>query len=106
MNLPTLVLPLKAEYFHAIKSGEKTEEYRLYSEYWYRRLVLRDFDRIVLTLGYPKRDDHARRLILPWRGYVIRMIQHPQFGAEPVRVFAIDVRAIATEDAARTGDSG
>jgi hypothetical protein len=88
-----LILPLKREYFDAIKSGEKTQEYRLVNDYWYRRLALRDFSRIVLTLGYPKRDDHERRLIRPWRGYVEQTIQHPHFGPDPVRVFAIYVGA-------------
>lgn len=86
-----LVLPLKAEYFNAIRSGEKVEEFRLCTEYWTRRLEHRHFDKIVLTLGYPKRGDHARRIIKPWRGFVTRTITHPHFGAEPVRVFAINV---------------
>jgi hypothetical protein len=86
-----LVLPLKAEYFNAIKSGEKVEEFRLVNEYWRRRLTYRHFDRIVLTLGYPKRDDHERRIVKPWRGYIMRTITHPHFGPDPVRVFAINV---------------
>jgi hypothetical protein len=91
MTLPTLTLPLKSEYFDAIKSGEKCEEYRLVNEYWTKRLVGRHYGRIVLTKGYPKADDHERRLIKPWRGYVERTITHPHFGAEPMRVFAIFV---------------
>ncbi|NML34884.1 ASCH domain-containing protein [Paraburkholderia antibiotica] len=87
-----LILPLKREYFEAIRRGEKVEEYRLYNAYWYRRLAMRDFDHIVLMLGYPKADDHERRIVRPWRGYVERTIQHPHFGPEPVRVFAINVR--------------
>ena len=90
-DLPTLVLPLKAEYFHQIRSGEKVEEYRLVNDYWAKRLVGRHYGRIVLTLGYPKADDWERRILKPWRGYAIRTIQHPHFGPEPVRVFAINV---------------
>lgn len=86
-----LVLPLKAEYFNAIKSGEKVEEYRLANDYWRKRLTHRHFDRIVLTLGYPRRDDHERRIIKPWRGYVMRYITHPHFGGGHVEVFAINV---------------
>ena len=88
-----LVLPLKDIYFHQIKAGTKTEEFRLVTPYWRRRLEYRTYDRIVLTLGYPKRDDTARRLIRPWRGYRVTTITHPHFGPDPVQVFAINVEA-------------
>lgn len=89
-----LVLPLKREYFEQIKAGTKTEEYRLCNSYWERRLYGRfgSYDRIILTLGYPRRDDTERRLVLPWRGFTIKTITHPHFGPDPVRVYAIDVR--------------
>lgn len=86
-----LVLPLKAIYFEQIKAGTKTEEFRLITPYWFHRLEGRTFDRIVLTLGYPKRDDTERRLIRPWRGYRVTTITHPHFGTDPVQVFAINV---------------
>lgn len=89
-----LVLPLKREYFEQIKAGTKTEEYRLCNEYWQKRLYspFGSYDRIILTLGYPHRDDHERRLIRPWRGFTIKTITHPHFGPDPVHVYAIDVR--------------
>lgn len=90
-----LILPLKAEYFDAIRDGTKTEEYRLANDYWSRRLFAgffrREFDGIVLTKGYPNRDDHSRRLELPWCGFIRKTITHPHFGPNPVEVFAIDV---------------
>lgn len=89
--MKTLVLPLKAEYFNAIKAGTKPEEFRLRNAYWRRRLEGREFDGIVLTLGYPKRGDAERRLVLPWRGLRVTTIQHPLFGTEPVEVYAINV---------------
>lgn len=89
--MTALVLPIKGEYFDAIRSGEKVEEYRLVNEYWTKRLRGRRYDRIVLTKGYPKADDHERRIIKPWCGYVERTILHPHFGPDPVRVFAINV---------------
>lgn len=91
--MTTLHLPLKREYFEAIRAGTKTEEYRLCTPYWQKRLYspFGSYDQIVLTLGYPARDDHARRLVLPWRGYTIKTITHPHFGPSPVQVFAIDV---------------
>lgn len=91
-----LVLPLKGEYFDAIRDGTKPEEYRLANAYWTCRLhdgdgKPRTFDRIILTKGYPKRDDSSRRLIRPWKGFVRKALTHPHFGAAPVEVFAIDV---------------
>lgn len=90
-----LHLALKGEYFDAIKAGTKTEEYRLLTLHWANRLEDRSYDRIVLTRGYPRRDDAARRLVLPWQGYTIKTITHPHFGPYPVTVYAIDVREAA-----------
>lgn len=87
-----LTLSLKGEYFDQIKAGTKTEEFRLYTEYWKKRLEGRTYDRIVLTRGYPKRDDIERRLVIPWQGYRMVSITHPHFGDWPVDVFAINVR--------------
>lgn len=87
-----LTIALKREYFEQIKAGTKTEEYRLFNPTWISRLEGRSFDRIILTLGYPRRDDHSRRIVRPWRGYTIKTITHPHFGPDPVRVYAIDVR--------------
>ncbi len=86
-----LVLPLKREFFNAIKAGTKPEEFRLRNDYWRKRLEGKTFDRVVLTLGYPKRDDAERRIVLPWQGYRECQITHPLFGASPVDVYAINV---------------
>lgn len=86
-----LTLSLKAEYFEAIRDGRKTEEYRLFTPFWQKRILHKKFDAIELTLGYPKAGDASRRMIVPWRGYAIKTITHPHFGDQPVRVFAIDV---------------
>lgn len=86
-----LTLPLKGEYFDAIKSGEKTEEFRLVTPYWTKRLKGRSYAAVTLTLGYPGRGDAERRLTLPWRGYTVKTITHPHFGDDPVEVFAIKV---------------
>lgn len=92
-----LQLALIGEYFNAIKAGTKTEEYRLATPFWTLRLVGRSYDRIILTLGYPKRGDPERTLELPWRGFTRKTITHPHFGPDPVEVFAIDVRHVAKE---------
>jgi hypothetical protein len=86
-----LVLPLKAEYFNAIKAGTKPEEFRLRNAFWRKRIEGRTFDRVVLTLGYPKAGDTERRMVLPWRGYRVDTITHPHFGPYPVEVYAINV---------------
>ncbi len=88
-----LILPLKREYFEQIKAGEKWFEYRLRNDYWRKRLEEHGaYDRIILTLGYPRRDNHDRRIIRPWRGYTNKTIIHPHFGPAPIEVYAIDVR--------------
>lgn len=90
--LPDLVLPLKREYFEQIKRGEKPEDFRLCTPYWAKRLEGREYGRVVLTLGYPAKDDQDRRLPRPWRGFIKRRITHKHFGGAPVDVYAIDVR--------------
>ncbi|WP_412770507.1 ASCH domain-containing protein [Ralstonia solanacearum] len=86
-----LIIPVRGVYFDQIKTDTKPREYRLNTAYWQKRLLGRTYDRIVLTRGYPKKDDSERRLTLPWRGYQVEQITHPHFGAYPVVVFAIDV---------------
>lgn len=86
-----LHLPLKAVYFHEIKSGTKKLEYRLRTKYWKERLVGREYDEVHIKLGYPKSDDHERIVIRPWNGYLKQSIQHEHFGNEAVNVFAIKV---------------
>ena len=87
-----LHLLLKGEYFDQIKSGMKVFEYRQTNPYWSKRLIGREYDNIVLTRGYPRRDDCEKRLVLPYTGYRVMDITHPHFGPDPVEVFAIDVR--------------
>jgi hypothetical protein len=86
-----LCLNLKGEYFDEISSLDKKWEFRLYNEYWKNRLIGKKFARIVLKRGYPRKDDMSRQLIRPWQSYVVKMITHPHFGPDPVRVFAIKV---------------
>lgn len=87
----TLHLSLKREYFEAIRDGHKPEEYRLCTPHWRKRLEGREYEQIVLTLGYPSRNDHARRLVRAWHGFTVKTITHPHFGPDPVQVYAINV---------------
>jgi len=86
-----LRLAVKREYFEQIKSGKKTEEYRLANEYWSRRLLTRDapYDRVIITLGYPSKNQTDRILTFPYAGFWLKTITHKHFGVEPVEVFAI-----------------
>lgn len=92
-----LILPVKEIYFRQIQSGEKKFEFRLQTEYWKKRLVDKKYDRVIITLGYPKKDDMTRRLFFRWRGFFsLDSFTHEHFGAEPVKVFAI--KLIKKED--------
>ena len=84
-----LVLPVKRKWFEQIKSGQKGCEYRICSPYWQRRLVGKRFDRVIITLGYPKKSDTSRRLVFPWSGCDITQIIHQEFDYTPTAVFAI-----------------
>ena len=87
-----LVLAVKREYFDAIKSGEKTEEYRLCNEYWRSRLKPgKMYRNVIITMGYPKRDDNERRITFPYVGWEKKEITHKHFGSDPVEVYAIQL---------------
>nr|WP_234276195.1 ASCH domain-containing protein [Klebsiella aerogenes] len=89
--MANLQLAVNGEYFDAMKRGEKTEEYRLVNSYWCRRILVRKYDRLIITRGYPKKDDASRRIDIPYCGYEIKTITHKHFGEQPVKVFAIKV---------------
>lgn len=89
MSADTLTLHLKREYFDQIVAGEKTEEYRLITPYWIKRLDGRQYERVVLLKGYPSAHDLSKRVVRHWRGYTRKIITHPHFGPGPVEVFAI-----------------
>jgi len=85
-----LTLAVKAKYFHEIQNGSKKWEFRLQTEYWKKRLVGRKYDRVIITLGYPKSDDTSRRMSFPWRGiHNLNEFTHEHFGSKPVAVYAI-----------------
>ena len=86
--MANLQLAVNGEYFDQMKQGEKTEEYRLVNPYCIHG---KDYDRLIITRGYPKRDDMSKRIDIPYDGYEIKVIKHPHFGDKPVKVFAIKV---------------
>ena len=86
-----LILHVTFEYFIQIDSGEKKEEYRIVTPYWWSRLYGKIFDKIIILHGYPKREDYnpTNYIEFPWNGYKIKVITHPLFGNVPQEVFAI-----------------
>lgn len=89
--MANLQLAVNGEYFDQMKAGEKTEEYRLVNDFWNKRIMFREYDRLIITRGYPKRDDASKRIDIPYDGYEVKVITHPHFGPDPVKVFAIKV---------------
>lgn len=52
--MKTLHLVLKREWFDAISSGDKREEYRDITDYWRKRLEGKHFDVVKFRNGYRK----------------------------------------------------
>lgn len=86
-----LQLAVNGEYFDAMKRGDKTEEYRLVNPYWGNRIFGRAYDRLIITRGYPRKDDKTKRLEMNYDGYEIKTITHKHFGEHAVKVFAIKI---------------
>ena len=84
-----LILPLKRKWFEEIQDGMKKEEYRLYNEYWCKRLIGKSFNKIIITLGYPNKNNKDRRIEFPWNGYEIKHIVSEEWGLKKKKVFAI-----------------
>ncbi len=95
----TLNIPIMGVYFDQIRDGTKAHEYRLITDFWRKRIVDRQYDRIVLTRGYPKGGgiEGRTRLTREWRGYHAETLTHPHFGPLPVTVYAIDVSTPSQE---------
>lgn len=87
--MSTLILPLERQWFEQIRDGKKPFEFRLRNDYWTKRLVGRHYDTVVFTLGYPKKTDTDRRIVAPYRGYVLTTVVSPKWNNEPREVFAI-----------------
>lgn len=90
-ELKKITFNLRKNYFEDIKKGIKLKEYRLFNDYWKKRLIDRDYDVIVIKLGYPKNDEYDKILYFKWNKYEIIDLIHDEFGKDPVKVFAIDL---------------
>ena len=92
--MKALTLHVKHCYFVAMKDGSKPEEFRLYNDYWRKRLENNPYSHILIFSGYPKRGDTSKQLLVPYNGYTVRMLTHEHFGADPVKVFAIKIERL------------
>lgn len=90
--MANLQLALKGEYFDDIKNGNKIFEFRLVNEYWTKRLVGKSYDKLIITKGYPAKEDTERKMIFDYVGYELQKITHKHFGNEEVKVFAIIIK--------------
>jgi len=90
-NMKILHLNLKGEYFDAIKSGEKAMEFRRVNDFWKKKLLGREYDKILIKRGYPKKDDKDKIIERPWRGFTVHPIDHKNIGPEHVNVFCFSV---------------
>ena len=86
-----LYLSLKEKWYRLIESGVKKEEYRVYNDYWKKRLIGKEYTHVQFTLGYPKRDDYSRRMTFTLNG-----IEHQEgkeeWGAEKgVKYFVLKI---------------
>ena len=84
--MSNLFIIIKKQYLDQIIAGTKKEEYRLVSPYWVKKLVGRDYDKIIFQAGYHKT---CLRYEVKYSGYEIKNIKHEFFGNEDVSVFAI-----------------
>lgn len=87
-----LTLNLKRKYFDEIKSGIKKEEYRELKEYWTKRLNSKEYDIIVIKLGYPPKNSGSDKVLyFEWNGFTEKEIEHEIFNNEKIKVYAIDL---------------
>ena len=87
-----LTVAVRRRWFDEIKAGTKTEEYRLITPYWTKRLgAPRSYDFVEITLGYPKKGDKSRRLVFWWRGTTIKRVASTEWDGIVHAVYAIDL---------------
>lgn len=87
-----LRLNLKTKWWNQIKSGEKSDELRLATDYWKKRLIGRNYQEVHLLRGYPKQGDTESLIRRKFGGITEQTIVHEEFGPNPVKVFVIEVQ--------------
>lgn len=64
-------MTLKKKWFDQIAFGIKKEEYREFKEYWFTRIVNREYDIILFRNGYAK---NAPEMRVKYLGYALKSI--------------------------------
>lgn len=93
-QMTNLILHVRKIYFDQIKSGEKTEEYRIPSPYWCNRFSedKPPFEKVLIACGYPSKTDTDKWISFPFSGIQEKLVTSPEFGKKPVWVFAIALK--------------
>jgi hypothetical protein len=108
--MKNLQLSLKTKWFNLTKQKIKPEDYREINEYWCKRLLnpyylsarweiikgrlampnnfFKPFTQNTMTLGYPKKTDTERILILEHKGITIDYGK-PEWGAEEGKLYFV-----------------
>lgn len=89
-----LYLSVKKKWFDQMLDGSKTEEYRLVTPYWEKRLVDSEYDYIVISNGYPKKADYHKRLRFAWNGCWRQSLVHEEWNKVPQEVFTIPLHVL------------
>jgi hypothetical protein len=87
-----LILAVKGRWFEEIKAGTKQDEYRLCTTFWHKRLSDRIYDDIEITLGYPRRDEPAKRLLFEFDGVTMEQVVSPEWDNVEQSCFAVSLR--------------
>ena len=66
MSCPTS----QKDIFRSDRFRREKEEYRLFNDYWTKRLLFRDYNHLVIVAGYPK--NNAGALHMAYHGYEIK----------------------------------
>lgn len=84
-----LQMAVKKKWFDQIRAGTKILEYRLDTDHWRKRLINRDYDKLIITWGYPSKGNKERRIELEYYGYTMKTVVSEEWNNVPQRVFAI-----------------
>jgi hypothetical protein len=88
--MPDLTLVVKAEFFEAIRKGQKLEDYRVASEYWRKRIEKEGIERVKIRLGFPKEEHPWNTMTFKFNGFERKRIKTKTYGDS--EVYAIDLR--------------
>lgn len=90
--IPILHLHVKHIYFSQMRFGEKLWEYRLFNDYWKKRLIDREYEEAWVYDGYPKAGNEDKILKYSYLGFKeLPVFRHVHFGPGVHHVFAIDL---------------